>query len=112
MRAIFNVVLIVRDKPLDCVHVDDDDVGLNVLRCSVHTNHNLSEEKGEPKAESSLGSSAYQRNALPLGQTGSPVTRVSFVKYRVNSLPHHVAAWLWEVTPANNLRRLFGETDG
>ena len=30
---------------------------------TVYTNHNLSEEKGEPKR--------YQPNALPLGQTGS-----------------------------------------
>ena len=34
---------------------------------TVSTNHNLFEEKGEPKR----GPSAYQPNALPLGQTGS-----------------------------------------
>ena len=34
---------------------------------TVSTNHNLFEEKGEPNR----GPSAYQPNALPLGQTGS-----------------------------------------
>ena len=34
---------------------------------TVYTNHNLSEEKGEPKR--------YQPNALPLGQTGSLSSR-------------------------------------
>ena len=39
---------------------------------TVSSNHNLSEEKGEPKpAVSNRGPSAYQPNALPLGQTGS-----------------------------------------
>ena len=38
---------------------------------TVSTNHNLLEEKGEPKRKSSRGLSAYQPNALPLGQTGS-----------------------------------------
>ena len=39
------------------------------------TNHNLFEEKGEPHATvSNWGPSAYQPNALPLGQTGSPST--------------------------------------
>ena len=37
---------------------------------SVHK-HNLFEEKGEPKRVSNRGPSAYQPNALPLGQTGS-----------------------------------------
>ena len=35
------------------------------------TDHNLFEEKGEPKRVSNRGPSAYQPNALPLGQTGS-----------------------------------------
>ena len=35
------------------------------------TNHHLFEEKGEPKHKSNRGPSAYQPNALPLGQTGS-----------------------------------------
>ena len=38
---------------------------------TVSTNHNLFEEKGEPKRVSNRGPSAYQPNALPLGQTGS-----------------------------------------
>ena len=38
---------------------------------TVSTNRNLFEEKGEPKRESNRGPSAYQPNALPLGQTGS-----------------------------------------
>ena len=33
------------------------------------TNHNLFEEKGEPKWKSKQGPSAYQPNAIPLGQT-------------------------------------------
>ena len=38
------------------------------------TNHNLFEEKGEPtEVESNRDSSAYQPDALPLGQTGSLV---------------------------------------
>ena len=41
---------------------------------TVSTNHNLSEKKGEPKRYRTRGPSAYQPNALPLGQTGSPVT--------------------------------------
>ena len=47
----FNVSLIVRDS-----------------HETVSTNHNLFEQKGEPK---SRRPSAYQPNALPLGQTGS-----------------------------------------
>ena len=40
-------------------------------RKTVFTNHNLFEEKGEPKPASNRGHSAYQPNAaLPLGQTG------------------------------------------
>ena len=38
---------------------------------TVSTNHNLSEEKTEPEAESSRGSFAHQPNAIPLGQIGS-----------------------------------------
>ena len=38
---------------------------------TVSTNHILFEEKGEPKRVSNRGPSAYQPNALPLGQTGS-----------------------------------------
>ena len=40
---------------------------------TVSTNHNLFEEKGQrrAKAVSNQGPSAYQPNALPLGQTGS-----------------------------------------
>ena len=42
------------------------------------TDHNLSEEKGEPtEVESNRDSSVYQPNALPLGQTGSLVRRCS-----------------------------------
>ena len=41
---------------------------------TVSTNHNLFEQKGEPKSVSNRGPSAYQPNALPLGQTGSIIT--------------------------------------
>ena len=43
---------------------------------TVSTNHNLSEEKGEPKRyRTEVLLSAYQPNALPLGQTGSQEER-------------------------------------
>ena len=38
---------------------------------TVSTNHNLFEEKRRAEAVSNRGPSAYQPNALPLGQTGS-----------------------------------------
>ena len=38
---------------------------------TVSTNHNLFEEKGEPKRYRTEVLSAYEPNALPLGQTGS-----------------------------------------
>ena len=38
---------------------------------TVSTNHNLFEEKGEPKRYRTEGPSAYQAKALPLDQTGS-----------------------------------------
>ena len=38
---------------------------------TVSTNHNLFEEKGEPKRYRNRGPSAYQPNAFPLGQNGS-----------------------------------------
>ena len=38
---------------------------------TVSTNRNLFEEKGRAEAASNRGPSAYQPNALPLGQTGS-----------------------------------------
>ena len=37
---------------------------------TVSANHNLFEEKGEPEVVSNRSTSAYQPNALPLGQTG------------------------------------------
>ena len=66
---------------LHCTHQNDsrikmgnDESRFNVSVLSdgqshktVSTNHNLSEEKGEPNR----GPSVYQPNALPLGQTGS-----------------------------------------
>ena len=72
---------------------------------------NLSEEKGEPKRNRAEAPLLTSVTPYRLAKPATPVTRVSLVKYWVNSLPHHVAAWLWEVTPANNLRRLFGKTD-
>ena len=52
----FNVSLIVRDK---------------VTGQPVSTNHDPFEEKREPKRNRGRGPSAYQPNALTLGQTGS-----------------------------------------
>ena len=49
---------------------------------TVSTNHNLFEEKGEPKRVSNRGPSAYQPNALPLGQTGSHPWRVPYTDYK------------------------------
>ena len=54
MRAVFNVSSIVRGKV--------------TRRCPQTT---IFEEKGEPKRIRTGGPSAYQPNALPLGQTGS-----------------------------------------
>ena len=60
-----------------CIKMGSDESHFNVSVGSdgqshktVSTNHNLSEEKGEPTV-SNRGPSAYQPNALPLGQTGS-----------------------------------------
>ena len=41
---------------------------------TVSTNQNLFEEKGDAEAVSNRCPSAYQPNALPLGQTGSQVS--------------------------------------
>ena len=42
------------------------------------------QEKGEPKADSNRGPSAYQPNALPLGQTGSRVSGFAFMLLNVH----------------------------
>ena len=73
---------------MTCIKMGSDDSHFNVSVGSdgqshktVSTNHNLSEEKGEPKRyrtevdsciepRSNRGPSAYHPNALPLGQTG------------------------------------------
>ena len=79
----------IRDLSLHCHHQNDscikmgsDESHFNVSVGSVgqshgtvSANHNLFEEKGEPKRVSNRGPSAYQPNALPLGQTGSQVWR-------------------------------------
>ena len=56
-----------------CIKMGSDESHFNVSAGSdgqnhktVSTNHNLSEEKGEPKAVSNRGPSAYESNALPL----------------------------------------------
>ena len=54
-KSHFNVSLIVRGK----------------RHKTVTTDHNLFLREGRAEAESSRGPSAYQPNALPLGQTGS-----------------------------------------
>ena len=61
-----------------CIKVGSDESHFNVSvgsdgqsRRTVSTNHNLFEEKGEPKPVSNRGPSSYQPNALPLGQSGS-----------------------------------------
>ena len=66
-------------SPLSCIKMGIDESHFNVsfivrdkVTRAVSTNHNLFEEKGEPKrnrAEVLLLASLY--NALPLGQTGS-----------------------------------------
>ena len=60
---------------LYCIKVGSDESHFNVSVGSdgqshktVSTNHNLFEEKGKPKRYRT-GPSAYQPNALPLGQT-------------------------------------------
>ena len=81
--------------PLHCHHQNDscikmgsDESHFNVSvgndgqsSRTVSANHNLSEEKGEPKRVSNRGPSAYQPNALPLGQTGSLQATVSRTGY-------------------------------
>ena len=61
-----------------CIKVGSDESHFNVSVGSdgqshktASTNHNLSEEKVRAEAVSNRGPSAYQPNALPLGQTGS-----------------------------------------
>ena len=64
-----------------CIKVGSDESHFNLSVGSdgqshktVSTNHNLFEEKGEPKQyQTEVLPSAYQPNALPLGQTGSQV---------------------------------------
>ena len=59
-----------------CIKMGSDESHFNVSvgsdgqsHMTLSTNHNLFEEKGEPKRYSNRGPSAYQPNALPLGQT-------------------------------------------
>ena len=69
-----------------CIKMGSDESHFNVSVGSdgqshrtVSTNHSLFEEKGERKRYRTKSPSAYQPNALPLGQTGSTVrTRVCF----------------------------------
>ena len=68
-----------------CIKMGSDESYFNVSVGSdgqshktVSTNHNLFEEKGDSaEAVSNRCPSAYQPNALPLGQTGSHCDRVS-----------------------------------
>ena len=73
---------VINPPPSDsCIKMGSDESHFNVSVGSdgqshktVSTNHSLFEEKGEPKryrTVSNRGPSAYQHNALPLGQTGS-----------------------------------------
>ena len=62
---------------MTCIKMGSDDSHFNVSLVvrkqshkTVSTNHNLFEEKGEPKRYRTEVPSAYQPNALPLGQTG------------------------------------------
>ena len=50
---------------------------------TVSKNHNLFEEKGEPKRYRTEVLPAYQPNALPLGQTGSQPKRMSLSGFNV-----------------------------
>ena len=80
----FNVSVNVRDK---------------ITRQAGSTNHNLFEETGEPKPGSEPRTSAYQPNALPLGQTGFRAERgggqplLSLTRYRL-SVAHGLRAAL------------------
>ena len=65
------------DKNDSCIKIGSDESHFNVSVGSdgqshktVSTNHNLFEER-RAEAVSNRGPSAYQPNALPLGQTGS-----------------------------------------
>ena len=76
-RAIIYLSLHCHHQNDSCIKTGSDESHFNVSVGSdgqshktVSTNHNLFGEKGEPKRYSNRGPSAYQPNALPLGQTG------------------------------------------
>ena len=77
-REIIYLSLYCHHQNYSCMKMGSDESHFNVSVGSdgqshktVSTNHNLFEEKGEPKLASNRGPSAYQPNALPLGQTCS-----------------------------------------
>ena len=86
-----------------CIKMGSDESHFNVSvgsdgqsRKTVSTNHNLFEEKGRAEAVSNRGPSAYQPNALPLGQTGSPAGLHALVCYTV-SVARACASWSSEM---------------
>ena len=74
-----------------CIKMGSDESHFNVSVGSdgqshktVSTNHNLFRRERRAEAESNQGPSAYQPNALPLGQTSSPI----LVQDCLNINPH------------------------
>ena len=100
-----------------CIKMGSDESHFNVSVGSdgqshkiVSTNHNLSEEKGEPKRVSNRGPSAYQPNAIPLGQTGGQNMDLlyiyRYIKFLARNSSQRVAVATWGVTgPAVKLTR-------
>ena len=77
-RVYIPIATLSTTRMTSCIKMGSDESHFNVSVGSdgqshktVSTNHNLFEEKGEPKRVSNRGPSAYQRSAIPLGQTGS-----------------------------------------
>ena len=83
-REIIYLTLHCHHQNDSCIKMGSDESHFNVSvgrdgqsHRTVFTNHNLSEEKGEPKrCRTEVLLLQYQPNALPLGQTGSLASSV------------------------------------
>ena len=90
-REITYLSLYYHHQNVFCIKMGSDENHFNVSVGSdgqshkiVSASHILFEEKGEPKlAVSNRGPSAYQPNALPLGQTGSLTAQLTYTNLNV-----------------------------
>ena len=87
-----------------CIKTGSDDSHFNVSLIVMEKvtrlprNHNLSEERGEPKRNRTEGRpSAYQPNALMLGQTGSPAQMRSRSMLNTGDKVVHYMVRRWRV---------------